>query len=174
MPYKFNIQNFSNSYLIKPIKSQLDNEFIHYTAQVAPREQIADPQNTWVTSVDPTIQQGAGVSPAIMVYNPYYNLFLGDSEQLVPMGSPNSNANGTVAGSFTFSSTDTSFKFVFKTNQAGYYTIYLDDTSITDKSTLTKRLVCDRNNKNRVMITDATIVPNNLSADDRWIINFVN
>ena len=173
MPYTFQIQSSLNQNYITPNTSTLKNSFIDYTIQgVDKAGNNKKPETYWISKINPT-PPTTSLSEPVLIYNPNKNLFLGDSEQIIPMKSPNSGKTGSVAGAFNFATSDISPRFIFKL-VGSQYEIFLDDYSVTDKTTLTKKLVMDKTNASRVLITDATIIRDGLNVDDKWIVTIVS
>ncbi|HWD13099.1 hypothetical protein P8H26_08695 [Pseudochrobactrum sp. sp1633] len=169
MPYTFQIQSSLNQNYIIPNTSTLKNSFINYTIQGIDKAGNNKKSETyWISKTNPKLLTGNFSQPVLM-YNPNKNLFFGDSEQIIPMKSPNQGKTGSVAGAFNFATSDISPRFIFK-YVSSQYEIYLDDDREADKTKLTKKLVMDKTNSNRVLITDAEIIRDGLNVDDKWIV----
>ena len=173
MPYTFQIQSSLNQNYIVPKTSALKNSFINYTIQgIDKAGNNKNAETYWVSKTDPK-HLTAELSQLVLMYNPKENLFFGDSEQIIPMKSPNQGKTGSVAGAFNFTTSDISPRFIFKL-VGSQYEIFIDDYRITDKTTLTKKLVMDKTNSSRVLITDAEILRDGLNVDDKWIITAIS
>ena len=172
MPYTFQIQSVANQNYILPNTSALKNNFINYTIQCVDKIYNKKPETYWISKTDPK-NMISGFSNPVLMYNTNKNIFFGDSEQIIPMKYPNQDENGSVAGAFNFATSDISPRFIFKLIGSNYK-IYIDDHNIPNKENLKKRLVMDKTNGSRVLITEADIDFDPLNVDDNWIVTLSN
>jgi hypothetical protein len=167
MAFKFQIQSVDTNTYIYPALSVLENDFIDYTIR-APND--ADPASDallWMTPEDPTIAGFTGAYKAMPYYNPYYGIFLGDTEQTDTFTSNVSGlapvtTTGTVAGSLKFTATRDALTINLTNTGDGYYRLRINYTNGT------KYLISARSDLNRVILSSDPIVSPNSQVSDRW------
>lgn len=164
MSYLFRFKGFTSQLQVILNTSTISNTFVKNSCQAYPisDNRAKGEQAVWLLPENPSVGT-ATLSIPMKLFNPWAGAYLADSEQQFTL--TGQGVNATVAGDLTFVSADLAPSFVFQKQTTGTnsYKIYISDdqNNLTGKS----RLIIDKVNANRVVISNKDIVASSTLDD---------